>query len=80
MCLCKSVVACTEEGTKSFQDKDVLISHLSSFLILFMSELMNNVPHWVVRAVKVRSSPLVCSSVLFCSATSLADMKLTCLC
>jgi len=67
MCLCKSIVACTEEGTKSMWDKDVLISDLSSCFILFMSGLMNKVPHWTVKAVKVRSSPLVCSSMLLYS-------------
>lgn len=55
MCLCKSVVAYTEEGTKTMQNKGVLISHLCTFLILFMSELMNKVPHGVTRAVKVRN-------------------------
>lgn len=47
------------------QDTGVLISHLASFLILFTSELINKA-HWIVRAVKVRNSPL-CSSVLLCS-------------
>lgn len=81
MCLCKSIVACTEERTKSMPDKDVVISHLSSFLILFMSELMNKVPHWVVRAVKSQKFTLGVQHcpVLLC-ATNLADMKLTCLC
>lgn len=65
-CLCKSIVACTEEGIKSVLDKDVLISHLSSFLILFMSELMNKAPHCVVMAGKVRNSPLV--AAVSCSA------------
>lgn len=66
MCLCKSIVVCAEEGTKNMPDKNVLISLLSFFLILFMPELMNKAC-WVVRAVKARNSLLVCSSVMFCS-------------
>lgn len=58
------------------QHKDVLISHLFSYFILFMSELMNKVPHWVVRVVKSQEFTLDVQQclVLLC-ANDLADMK-----